>query len=95
MRIIILLLLRIHYGSNESYLLNRISVAKMMPMKNLRNYLFLIPYLIAVGVGLKFGYDFGMQISGPIMAVITAIIGAVFCSIIVESFLGKKRKNDS
>jgi hypothetical protein len=29
------------------------------------------------------------------MAVITAIIGAVFCSIIVESFLGKKRKNDS
>jgi hypothetical protein len=84
-----------HYGSNESYLLNRISVAKMMPMKNLRNYLFLIPYLIAVGVGLKLGYDFGMQISGPIMAVITAIIGAVFCSIIVESFLGKKRKNDS
>ncbi|NCY04552.1 MAG: hypothetical protein EBX46_02985, partial [Burkholderiaceae bacterium] len=34
----------------------------MMPMKNLRNYLFLIPYLVAVGVGLKFGYEFGMQI---------------------------------
>jgi hypothetical protein len=48
-----------------------------------------------VGVGLKFGYEFGMQISGPIMAVITALLGAVFCSIIVESFLGKKRKGDS
>jgi len=64
-------------------------------MKNLRNYLFLIPYLIAVGLGLKFGYEFGMQISGPTMAVITALLGAVFCSIIVESFLGKKRKGDS
>jgi hypothetical protein len=53
------------------------------------------PYLVAVGVGLKFGYEFGMQISGPIMAVITALLGAVFCSIIVESFLGKKRKSDS
>jgi hypothetical protein len=48
-----------------------------------------------VGIGLKFGYAFGMQISGPIMAVITALLGAVFCSIIVESFLGKKRKSDS
>jgi hypothetical protein len=36
-----------------------------------------------------------MQISGPIMAVITAIIGAVFCSIIVESFLGKKRRGNT
>jgi hypothetical protein len=67
----------------------------MVPMKNFRNYLFWIPYLIAVGIGLKFGYTFGMQISGPIMAVITALLGAVFCSIIVESFLGKKRKGDS
>ena len=85
----------IHYVSNQANLLNRILMTKMILMKNLRNYLFLIPYLIAVGIGLKFGYEFGMQISGPIMAVITAIIGAVFCSIIVESFLGKKRKNDS
>jgi hypothetical protein len=36
-----------------------------------------------------------MQISGPLMAVITAIIGAVFCSIIVESFLGKKRRGNT
>jgi hypothetical protein len=64
-------------------------------MKKLRNSLFWIPYLIAVGIGLKFGYDFGMQISGPMMAVVTALIGAVFCSIIVESFLGKKRRKDS
>jgi hypothetical protein len=64
-------------------------------MKKLRNALFWIPYLIAVGIGLKFGYDFGMQISGPMMAVVTALIGAVFCSIIVESFLGKKRRKDS
>ncbi len=84
-----------HYDLTLSKLLIRAYVAKMMPMKNLRNYLFLIPYLIAVGLGLKFGYEFGMQISGPIMAVITAILGAVFCSIIVESFLGKKRKGDS
>lgn len=84
-----------HYDPTRSKLLIRTSPAKMMPMKNLRNYLFLIPYLVAVGVGLKFGYEFGMQISGPIMAVITALLGAVFCSIIVESFLGKKRKNDS
>jgi hypothetical protein len=67
----------------------------MVPMKKLRNYLFWIPYLLAVGVGLKFGYEFGMQISGPIMSVISALLGAVFCSIIVESFLGKKRKDDS
>jgi len=63
--------------------------------KNAKDYLFLIPYLLAVCLGLKFGYDFGMQISGPIMAVITAVIGAVFCSIVVESFLGKKRRGDS
>jgi hypothetical protein len=84
-----------HYDSTSLKLLSRTSPAKMMPMKKFRNYLFLIPYLIAVGLGLKFGYEFGMQISGPIMAVITAILGAVFCSIIVESFLGKKRKGDS
>ena len=69
-------------------------MGKIGAMKSPKDYLFLIPYLLAVGVGLKFGYDFGMQISGPIMAVITAIIGAIFCSIIVESFLGKKRKSD-
>ena len=85
----------IHYDPSPSKLLSRISPAKMVPMKKLRNYLFLIPYLLAVGIGLKFGYEFGMQISGPIMAVITALLGAVFCSIIVESFLGKKRKGDS
>lgn len=85
----------VHYDPTPSKLLSRTSPAKMAPMKKLRNYLFLIPYLIAVGIGLKFGYDFGMQISGPIMAVITALLGAVFCSIIVESFLGKKRKGDS
>lgn len=85
----------IHYDPTPSKLLSRTSPAKMVPMKKLRNYLFLIPYLIAVGIGLKFGYEFGMQISGPIMAVITALLGAVFCSIIVESFLGKKRKGDS
>jgi hypothetical protein len=55
----------------------------------------LIPYVLAVCLGLKFGYDFGMQISGPLMAVITAIIGAVFCSIVVESFLGKKRRGNT
>ncbi len=85
----------VHYDPTPSKLLSGTSLAKMVPMKKLRNYLFLIPYLIAVGIGLKFGYDFGMQISGPIMAVITALLGAVFCSIIVESFLGKKRKGDS
>ncbi len=85
----------VHYDSTASKLPSRTSPAKMMSMKKIRNYLFLIPYLIAVGLGLKFGYDFGMQISGPIMAVITAILGAVFCSIIVESFLGKRRKRDS
>ncbi len=84
-----------HYDPTPSKLLIGTSPAKMVPMKNLRNYLFWIPYLIAVGIGLKFGYAFGMQISGPIMAVITALLGAVFCSIIVESFLGKKRKGDS
>jgi len=84
-----------YYDPTPSKLLIKSSPAKMMPMKNLRNYLFLIPYLIAVGIGLKFGYEFGLQISGPIMAVITALLGAVFCSIIVESFLGKKRKSDS
>lgn len=85
----------IHYDPTHSKLLRGISPAKIITMKKLRPYLFLIPYLVAVGVGLKFGYDFGMQISGPIMAVITALLGAVFCSIIVESFLGKTRKNDS
>ena len=85
----------IHYDPTRSKLPRGISPAKIITMKKLRPYLFLIPYLVAVGVGLKFGYDFGMQISGPIMAVITALLGAVFCSIIVESFLGKKRKNDS
>ena len=84
-----------HYDLTPSKLLICTSPAKMVPMKNFRNYLFWIPYLIAVGIGLKFGYAFGMQISGPIMAVITALLGAVFCSIIVESFLGKKRKGDS
>ena len=70
-------------------------MGKIRTMKSPKDYLFLIPYLLAVGLGLKFGYDFGMQISGPLMAVITAIIGAVFCSIIVESFLGKKRRGNT
>jgi hypothetical protein len=70
-------------------------MGKIMLMKSPKDYLFLIPYVLAVCLGLKFGYDFGMQISGPIMAVITAVIGAVFCSIVVESFLGKKRRGDS
>jgi hypothetical protein len=70
-------------------------MGKIMLMKGTKDYLFLIPYFLAVCLGLKFGYDFGMQISGPIMAVITAVIGAVFCSIVVESFLGKKRRGDS
>ena len=70
-------------------------MGKIGIMKSLKEYLFLIPYVLAVCLGLKCGYDFGMQISGPIMAVITAIIGAVFCSIIVESFLGKKRRGNS
>ena len=70
-------------------------MGKIMLMKGTKDYLFLIPSLLAVCLGLKFGYDFGMQISGPIMAVITAVIGVVFCSIVVESFLGKKRRGDS
>ena len=70
-------------------------MGKMVVMKSPKEYLFLIPYVLAVCLGLKFGYDFGMQISGPIMAVITAIIGAVFCSIVVESFLDKKRRGNS
>jgi len=70
-------------------------MGKMVVMKSPKEYLFLIPYVLAVCLGLKFGYDFGMQISWPIMAVITAIIGTVFCSIVVESFLGKKRRGNS
>ncbi|MEY4112641.1 MAG: hypothetical protein RL082_1143 [Pseudomonadota bacterium] len=42
-------------------------MGKIMLMKSPKDYLFLIPYLLAVCLGLKFGYDFGMQISGPIM----------------------------
>ncbi|MEY4111885.1 MAG: hypothetical protein RL082_386, partial [Pseudomonadota bacterium] len=42
-------------------------MGKIMLMKGTKDYLFLIPYLLAVCLGLKFGYDFGMQISGPIM----------------------------
>ena len=54
-----------------------------------------IPYLMAVALGLYFGYDFGFQISGPGMGVFVALFGAGFCYILVESFLGKKRRDSS
>jgi hypothetical protein len=50
---------------------------------------------MAVALGLYFGYDFGFQISGPGMGVFVALFGAGFCSILVESFLGKKRRDSS
>jgi hypothetical protein len=40
--------------------------------------------VVAVAVGLKYGFDFGNQISGPLMGVVGAINGAVFCALILD-----------
>lgn len=42
-----------------------------------------VTQIVAVVVGLKYGYDFGKQISGTLLGVVLAINGAVFCAIVV------------
>jgi hypothetical protein len=42
-----------------------------------------VSQVVAVVVGLKYGYDFGRQISGTLLGIVLAINGAVFCAITV------------
>ena len=41
-------------------------------------------YLVAIVIGLKYGYDFGNRISGMILGVVVALNAAVFCVIIIS-----------
>ncbi|MCE2947388.1 MAG: hypothetical protein ACK515_19385 [bacterium] len=56
--------------------------------------------VVAIAVGLKYGFDFGNQISGPLMGVVGAINGAVFCALILDYlieriFLAGDRRRES
>jgi hypothetical protein len=45
--------------------------------------LVLVGQVLAVLVGLKYGFEFGNRISGTVLGIVVAINAAVFCSIVV------------
>ena len=59
------------------------------PRSLARRLLVVAAYMVAVAVGLKFGYDFGAQISGKLLGIVLALNGAVFCSFVVSMVIDR------